>query len=1455
MTYCNLPPKAVGPYNQTLFLGCSVTNFNCNLGWGAEQSTLTVSLVEDNCFHPDHPRYVVSDTKIETIIQQPDGTINLAQARQGKAFHKKQAGSSDVQYEYEDPTKGLHKNIAKELKDLEDIRDEENKKLPTDIKDDGKILYDINGNRKRWTDPDPGFIGLSGLFSPSGYDILGIPVRFKFNNFSFGGMVSSWKQNGSQGGNRLYEVEIKSFASLLNGSQLIIGGYAGGVCGIVEGAIPQGGNKPLAVPISYTVDTSVPTPQFSFKNHRASIEQGNIPNVINIYGYIEYKGLQQKIYGNSRINENGMKAEFIYDAINLLLGLPSLNNSDSSSVFSPYGGLLCRSISVNGTSVIVDPMTENVSGSSGVTMNLVEAGVCPVGIDPLISNLKKTRLLLDISEVPRPPRWYRIQGPVISIMQFITEMCDGFGFDFFVDFLPANSNLRGKGYSGIIKIRTVSRRIHPRKNNVAELISLLTKTIDIEDTSRIATIQSQVNSLNAQKNSLITQEESLLNQLNNVYTDNGKLGYLSEPWKNAGNQAYQQVLDQQGTEEQAIAALQAQYQQAASVRNQITQINTNLQNNRLQQANIAVQINKLITEGNGVNSYTYGKEFTDSNTRSMYIGGKQKRLLQLKNVRLAYKQNTLIYNPFAANGAGALINYDAIFGYDTIPNQVRFPNLLSTRRYPFKIVGGAAVAEDTVQFDAPEHFSKASQSLQIQKGNYLKAADVRNPTEPFLGTVGNIGANVALMNDVICPYFGEGSNGLIRPVYFDKQMGQMQIVFNIADIENLTSLPLARFNPYIAAGDSTQQTVSSPIFLVLENEIRAAGGGFKSWIDYCFNNVFTTDIAEVIYKGFLDKYGFGSTPGASPLMFNVAKNEFIAGMSSISIIAGIKPAINAGNNNGNPRQVNLDMLAPYFKTLYNDLSNIHQFFKNIADEYYAKQYMVRIPELAWYRDFDYAVDNNNRLISIGTDKLNRPVYAIEGTGKIYSNYQLSPDGAWEEPGNYIDDTMVVGGARATFFADDTGKIPPILGFNATVEKDYSRRWKRLKFLDSISRINNMDVFTTANWIADMERMFNDDGLNEMNHYYININHNLSSDEHMSIPYMANSLPIPMAHGEIAPTNGFFSNDKTLGRHKLYVKASIGEDIQFLQANARSPRSILRIPSPVFVGANKNSTDNNTYSIMLQDGLLKLAKGSSVPQFLQNAAGGGTLPGARSVYGGLGPNWWFIPSELASTKRGFEFTFVNSCTVSNFDGTEGSSAPNLQDSLGKAAIPMFCALPLEFNTVIYGPWINHPGLIKDIIFPDADTDATRINEVENLIGGVKVQVDESLVPWNYGGHTALDEAVMNKIADDVNYQQTLETGTIQVPTFDNFNLGDMLKFYAGLFNGPVINSIQVQIGQGGINSTYNFRTYIRKLGLFNKENAERIKTINQEAIKRNKELTNKLIQLISKLGAGSFIRLF
>ena len=46
---CNYGQNIVGPFKQTLFLGCSVKSFSCTIGWNEQVTTLTVELVEDPC--------------------------------------------------------------------------------------------------------------------------------------------------------------------------------------------------------------------------------------------------------------------------------------------------------------------------------------------------------------------------------------------------------------------------------------------------------------------------------------------------------------------------------------------------------------------------------------------------------------------------------------------------------------------------------------------------------------------------------------------------------------------------------------------------------------------------------------------------------------------------------------------------------------------------------------------------------------------------------------------------------------------------------------------------------------------------------------------------------------------------------------------------------------------------------------------------------------------------------------------------------------------------------------------------------------------------------------------------------------------------------------------------------------------------------------------------------------
>jgi hypothetical protein len=1250
---CGVSYKAVGPYNQTLFLGCSIANFNISMGWGAESSTLSLNLVVDKSYHPSSPQYAPFDTALQQFNSTRPSRM---------------------------PS---HINLAKELESQEKNRFSTNKRLysnpsnpdntPNDVVDNGKVAWgtNINGPKTFWTDPDPGFLGLPNTFDNRGYDIIGVPVFFKFDDLYFGGVVNSWKNVGSQGGSLSYEVEIRSLASLLNGCHLIIDHYAGTIATLVAGtSVDNPTGEDVCVPSHYNIG--------NLPNYNGTIRQGTLPNVFNVYGFLEAGG-----FGNSGRTDRGIPAALIYDTIVTMLG-PGTN--DSHSPFCPYGAIIGRGISDRDGNII-DPTAVDISGPGRGRFTLNTIGVCRNRI--AIDGVRRSMFKLDLTELPRPPSGLYMQGPNISLMQFITEICDGAGLDFFIDFQPVTDD-----YSGVIRVRTVSRRSQPDKEIIKNIVT------------------------------------------------------------------------------------------------------------------------GLLTDGVPIGTYNYGQEYNDQNTRVMYIGGKQKRLLQVKSTALSNKQNTLIFDPFANNGAGSFMNYDTLGQPGT--NQYRDPNFVSTRRYlrGFRMSpgGGAVVAEGDNGFNNTTYFgSGPADSMEIAKGNYNLAANLA--TVINLIRLPGASTNHPLYSDMISPFFGVGSNGLARKVFFDPGMGQVQIIFDVKDITDLVSLPAPGFDGF---------SNNSPQFLVLEDELRAAGKGFEQWLTLTFHGALTTDVSEICYKMFRQYYGFNT------------KYNFIRGIGSI-----LNKANARGNKvrNGQPAGlVNMNDLLGYERKLYNDLKAIHNFFSGIANEHYGKTFMVRIPQPRWYEDSSI-ISSSISAISAGIDNgVSNTIYIKEGSGKIYTDWEISPDGAWEEPGNWIDDKIIVGSLIGSQMTDDQGKIQPILGFDSSAEYDFKMDY-----------LNRYHAGIRANFVRDSINMH---GLTDyammlgdiMNRdsdadYYKSIKHQLPTEEYITLQYInPGTLNRRTAHGRPVPQDKIF---------KTYAKAKADPNIVFLEAVGgilAEPRVVMSLSAPVYIGADRNRTDLFQQEQMEQNALLKIARGVTIPTPVRNFIGGETIwGGLRDQYLDRSGARAIILSHMRESNKLF--------LAGGSLNPEDTSVGNIS-TLPKAAIPAFAAIPIQSNLNTYGPWINHPGSIENSIFDGRPNPSFDVN---NLVGGAKIVFDENLTPWNYGGMDSLDSSVLDRIFEDVNYQQITEQGSITIPGYllgsagnaGSYNVGDALQA-----NGPLISNIQVQIGEGGITTTYNMRTYVRKLGFFNKENAERIKLIGQESLKRRKEVGAQILSLQNKLSGQS-----
>ena len=142
-------------------------------------------------------------------------------------------------------------------------------------------------------------------------------------------------------------------------------------------------------------------------------------------------------------------------------------------------------------------------------------------------------------------------------------------------------------------------------------------------------------------------------------------------------------------------------------------------------------------------------------------------------------------------------------------------------------------------------------------------------------------------------------------------------------------------------------------------------------------------------------------------------------------------------------------------------------------------------------------------------------------------------------------------------------------------------------------------------------------------------------------------------------------------------------------------------------------------------------------------------------------------------------------------------------------PDLAVIPLQSNTDTYGPWY-----------------AVGAN------GRVSVEVDDNLVPWNFGGtYSALDRAA-NARFNDISFQQVAEYGRVETPDPPLFDLGHQL-----LGSGPYVTDIQVSVGEQGVSTSYSFKTWTPRFGKLSRYWADKITRISQAQQKQRRDMRN------------------
>jgi len=232
--------------------------------------------------------------------------------------------------------------------------------------------------------------------------------------FEYAGLVEGWTERNDPNGFPVYTVKLTDPRVVLENTQVIVNDYPGGTSGVW--------------------------------------------NLINAYGFVESLGTTCNIspaggiggvtldntIGN-HANDRGMVWNDVRCAINTLTaGL-------DQALVSTLHGSYCREARI----IYVGP----APADDGYGIIERDGLITDSAFQTLPNaNLNKSEYLIDLSEIPFAPLYYRISGPNISLMEIISEVAGDAGFDYYIELLPVIS---GGKVLKIIKVRAAVRSQQP----------------------------------------------------------------------------------------------------------------------------------------------------------------------------------------------------------------------------------------------------------------------------------------------------------------------------------------------------------------------------------------------------------------------------------------------------------------------------------------------------------------------------------------------------------------------------------------------------------------------------------------------------------------------------------------------------------------------------------------------------------------------------------------------------------------------------------------------------------------------------------------------------------------------------------------------------------------------------------------------------------------------------------
>lgn len=238
----------------------------------------------------------------------------------------------------------------------------------------------------------------------------------------------------------------------------------------------------------------------------------------------------------------------------------------------------------------------------------------------------------------------------------------------------------------------------------------------------------------------------------------------------------------------------------------------------------------------------------------------------------------------------------------------------------------------------------------------------------------------------------------------------------------------------------------------------------------------------------------------------------------------------------------------------------------------------------------------------------------------------------------------------------------------------------------------------------------------------------------------------------------------------------------------------------------------------------------------------TLPSIVSLkqekLGDIPKRWWY---DVVKTNDTFsDKVDVNTVTgirvqkkleMEDYGSQLGVYNPNTFKAAPLARKPDIVCIPLENHTECYGPWVNGPLRYKDA------NGTYRWAEFTTLGGNVEIKNDDSLCPWNFGTHSLMNKAGEAQAELANTLYLASEKGSVSYPglPMGKVDVGDLCG--AG---GPILDGISFDVSIDGVRTSYRFQNYTRSFAAAQKKQQDEINMLKKETLK-NKKLDFELSQ--------------